>query len=102
MALRRLRRTLRAEELDGGGGRSSDALLVELLEDPARAATLPAVVRRGPAASSRVRWPPAVPRRPSRGRARRPCCGRCGRRPASPSGGGPPRSTRPRGRARRP
>ncbi|QAY70211.1 UrvD/REP family ATP-dependent DNA helicase [Xylanimonas protaetiae] len=54
VALRRLRRALRAEELAGGGGRSSDALLVELLGDPARAATLPSPVRRGPATVARV------------------------------------------------
>lgn len=54
VALRRLRRALRAEELEGGGGRSSDALLVELLADPARATTLPATVRRGPVAVARA------------------------------------------------
>ncbi|MEL7975741.1 PD-(D/E)XK nuclease family protein [Isoptericola sp. F-RaC21] len=54
VALRRLRRALRAEELSGGGGRSSDALLVEVLDDPARAETLPAPVRRGPLAVARV------------------------------------------------
>jgi superfamily I DNA/RNA helicase/RecB family exonuclease len=54
VALRRLRRALRAEELSGGGGRSSDALLVEVLGDPARAETLPAAVRRGPLAVARV------------------------------------------------
>ncbi|GAA4736740.1 ATP-dependent DNA helicase AdnA [Isoptericola chiayiensis] len=54
VSLRRLRRALRAEELSGGGGRSSDALLVEVLGDPARAATLPSPVRRGPLAVSRV------------------------------------------------
>ena len=54
VALRRLRRALRAEELEGGGGRSSDALLVEVLEDPARAATLPPTVRRGPVAVARA------------------------------------------------
>ncbi|MGN8246487.1 ATP-dependent helicase [Cellulomonas soli] len=46
VGLRRVRRALRAEELAGGGGRSSDALLVEALEAPGRAATLPAGVRR--------------------------------------------------------
>ncbi|MFC8193436.1 ATP-dependent helicase [Cellulomonas sp. NPDC057328] len=40
VGLRRVRRALRAEELAGGGGRSSDALLVEALEAPGRAATL--------------------------------------------------------------
>lgn len=54
VALRRLRRALRAEELTGGGGRTSDALLVEVLGDPARAATLPPLVRRGPVAVARV------------------------------------------------
>ncbi|WP_286219349.1 UvrD-helicase domain-containing protein [Paraoerskovia sediminicola] len=46
VALRRTRRALRAEELAGGGGRSSETLLVEALLDPDRAATLPAGVRR--------------------------------------------------------
>ncbi|MFC7880205.1 PD-(D/E)XK nuclease family protein, partial [Isoptericola sp. NPDC057391] len=54
VALRRLRRALRAEELSGGGGRSSDALLVEVLDDAARAKTLPTPVRRGPLAVARV------------------------------------------------
>ncbi|WP_418277684.1 ATP-dependent helicase [Isoptericola jiangsuensis] len=54
VSLRRLRRALRAEELSGGGGRSSDALLVEVLGDPDRAATLPGGVRRGPVAVARV------------------------------------------------
>ncbi|MDQ0426392.1 ATP-dependent helicase [Cellulomonas iranensis] len=40
VGLRRVRRALRAEELAGGGGRSSDALLVEALAEPGRAATL--------------------------------------------------------------
>ncbi|MBD5786919.1 ATP-dependent helicase [Cellulosimicrobium terreum] len=53
VGLRRLRRALRAEELAGGGGRSSDALLVELLEDPDRASTLGAL-RRGPVAVARA------------------------------------------------
>jgi RecB family exonuclease len=48
VGLRRVRRALRAEELAGGGGRASDALLVEMLQDPGRTATLPAAVRRGP------------------------------------------------------
>lgn len=54
VSLRRLRRALRAEELAGGGGRTSDALLVEVLDDPARAATLPPTVRRGPVAVARA------------------------------------------------
>lgn len=45
VGLRRLRRALRAEELAGGGGRASDALLTEALATPGRAATLPAPVR---------------------------------------------------------
>lgn len=48
VGLRRLRRALRAEELEGGGGRTSDALLVEALGDPARVVTLPSDVIRGP------------------------------------------------------
>ncbi|MBD8078237.1 PD-(D/E)XK nuclease family protein [Cellulosimicrobium arenosum] len=54
VGLRRLRRALRGEELAGGGGRSSDALLVDLLQDPDRAATLPAPLRRGPVALARA------------------------------------------------
>jgi superfamily I DNA/RNA helicase/RecB family exonuclease len=50
VGLRRLRRALRAEERAGGGGRASDALLAELVLDPARTATLPGPVR-GPAAA---------------------------------------------------
>lgn len=46
VGLRRLRRTLRAEEVAGGGGRASDDLLVEVLGSPARAALLPSAVRR--------------------------------------------------------
>ncbi|WP_026536128.1 ATP-dependent helicase [Arthrobacter sp. H14] len=38
--LRRIRQSLRREELLGGGGRSSDALLVEALQEPAALATL--------------------------------------------------------------
>jgi superfamily I DNA/RNA helicase/RecB family exonuclease len=38
LALRRLRQVLRAEERLGGGGRPSDALLVEVLADPLRLA----------------------------------------------------------------
>nr|WP_318842772.1 PD-(D/E)XK nuclease family protein [Myceligenerans sp. TRM 65318] len=48
VALRRLRRALRSEELAEGGGRSSDALLVEVLGDPARAGLLPEQVRQAP------------------------------------------------------
>lgn len=48
VGLRRLRRALRGEELGAGGGRSSDALLVELVEDPARTATLRSDVARAP------------------------------------------------------
>ncbi|WP_419704085.1 ATP-dependent helicase [Promicromonospora sp. NFX87] len=54
VALRRLRRALRSEELSAGGGRTSDTLLVEVLADPARAALLPTQVRRGPLAVARV------------------------------------------------
>lgn len=46
VGLRRVRRALRAEELAAGGGRSSDVLLVEALEAPGRAVTLPPTVRR--------------------------------------------------------
>jgi superfamily I DNA/RNA helicase len=46
VGLRRLRRALRAEEVGGGGGRPSDALLVEVLADPSRGAPLPPTVRR--------------------------------------------------------
>ncbi len=45
VGLRRVRRALRAEEVAGGGSRSSDELLVEAVADPAHAATLPATVR---------------------------------------------------------
>lgn len=47
IGLRRLRRALRAEEIAGGGGRASDALIVEVLADPARVESLPVTVRRG-------------------------------------------------------
>lgn len=47
VGLRRLRRALRSEELAGGGRRASDELLVDMLADPARCATLPSAVRRG-------------------------------------------------------
>lgn len=40
LGLRRLRQALRGEERAGGGGRASDALLVEALADPARVASL--------------------------------------------------------------
>jgi len=46
VGVRRLRRALRDEELAGGGGRSSDPLLLEVLADPARGATLPPGPRR--------------------------------------------------------
>ncbi|PFG33860.1 ATP-dependent helicase [Sanguibacter antarcticus] len=48
VGLRRLRRALRGEELAAGGGRSSDTLLVELLADPAHAASLRSDVGRAP------------------------------------------------------
>ena len=38
--IRRLRQALRVEELDGGGGRASDALIVEALAGPERLASL--------------------------------------------------------------
>lgn len=41
LGVRRLRQRLRAEELAAGGGRASDALLVEALLEPARLAALP-------------------------------------------------------------
>ncbi|MFN8075857.1 MAG: ATP-dependent DNA helicase [Kineosporiaceae bacterium] len=41
LGVRRLRQRLRAEELASGGGRASDALLVEALLDPSRLAALP-------------------------------------------------------------
>jgi superfamily I DNA/RNA helicase/RecB family exonuclease len=46
VGLRRLRRTLRAEEVALGGGRASDALLVELVTDPDAVDALPTAVRR--------------------------------------------------------
>ena len=45
VGLRRLRRTLRAEEVAAGGTRTSDELLVEAVAVPARAATVPPAVR---------------------------------------------------------
>ncbi|GHG45270.1 DNA helicase [Flavimobilis marinus] len=54
VALRRLRRAVRTEELAGGGGRSSDALIVEVLEDPAHADQLPGAVRRNVVGLARV------------------------------------------------
>lgn len=54
VGLRRLRRALRAEELVGGGGRASDALIVEALADPARTASLPVNVRWGAQRLARV------------------------------------------------
>lgn len=46
VGLRRLRRTLRAEEVALGGGRASDALLAEVVTDPDRVDALPTAVRR--------------------------------------------------------
>ncbi len=46
VSLRRLRRTLRAEEV-AGGGRPSDELLVEVLAAPSAASVLPPALRRG-------------------------------------------------------
>lgn len=45
VGLRRLRRVLRRDELESGGGRSSDELLAELLVEPARAALMGSVAR---------------------------------------------------------
>ncbi len=45
VGLRRLRRVLRQDELSGGGGRTSDELLAELLQEPARAHLLGPVAR---------------------------------------------------------
>lgn len=45
VALRRLRRVLRQEELAAGGGRSSDELLAALLASPERAAAMGSVAR---------------------------------------------------------
>ena len=46
VGLRRLRRALRSAELAEGGGRTSDALLLEAVDEPARAGGLPLPVRR--------------------------------------------------------
>lgn len=54
VGLRRVRRALRAEELASGGGRTSDTLLVEALEDVGRVATLPASVARNVARLAEV------------------------------------------------
>ncbi|MBI9114189.1 ATP-dependent helicase [Sanguibacter suaedae] len=54
VALRRLRRALRTEELAAGGTRTSDDLLVEVVEDTARSATLPHDVARAPGRVARV------------------------------------------------
>ncbi|WP_245528862.1 UrvD/REP family ATP-dependent DNA helicase [Beutenbergia cavernae] len=54
VALRVLRRELRREEIAGGGERASDELLVELLDDPSRAATLPPRLRRACARLART------------------------------------------------
>lgn len=54
VGLRRLRRALRSEELVAGGGRTSDALLVEVLGDPARTELLPESVRQAPGRVARV------------------------------------------------
>lgn len=48
VALRRLRRALRGAELTAGGGRSSDALLVELINDPEQVDQLSSDVARAP------------------------------------------------------
>ena len=91
VGLRRVRRALRAHELAEGGGRTSDALLVEALAvattealPPSAArpvARLARVLAAGRAAAARRRVP-----------MRRPCCGRCGTPPSRPSRGAGPRS----------
>ena len=48
VALRRLRRALRGAELTAGGGRSSDTLLVELINDPEQVEQLPSDIARAP------------------------------------------------------
>lgn len=45
IAIRKIRRALRKEELSSGGSRSSDELLVEAVADPALCASLPAVAQ---------------------------------------------------------
>jgi len=54
VGLRRVRRALRAAELAAGGARTSDALLVEVLGDPARSTGLPASLARPVAHLARV------------------------------------------------
>lgn len=54
VGLRRLRRALRTDELSAGGGRSSDALLVELIANPAQVELLPSDVARAPRRITRV------------------------------------------------
>ena len=89
--LRRLRQSLRREELLGGGGRTSDVLLVEALLEPGalatpghRGALRPPDCPDDPApAGTRPRPPAATPRR---------CSGRSGIPPASPPAGPRPPS----------
>ncbi|SDC37171.1 Superfamily I DNA or RNA helicase [Sanguibacter gelidistatuariae] len=54
VGLRRLRRALRTDELSAGGGRSSDALLVEMIANPAQVELLPSDVARAPRRITRV------------------------------------------------
>ncbi|MCL2594920.1 MAG: PD-(D/E)XK nuclease family protein [Promicromonosporaceae bacterium] len=54
VGLRRLRRSLRAEELNSGGGRSSETLLAEVLAAPEYSAMLAEPVRRAPHAVAKV------------------------------------------------
>ena len=98
VALRRLRRALRAEERAGGGGRASGDLLVEAVLGLDRVATLPSQVSLPARRVARVlaagrRPPPArsartAPRSSPRASTPRPCCGRSGTRPGWPSPGG--------------
>lgn len=46
VGIRRLRRALRADEVAGGGSRTSDELFVEAVADPGYTATLPSALRR--------------------------------------------------------
>jgi superfamily I DNA/RNA helicase/RecB family exonuclease len=54
VGMRRLRRCLRAVELAAGGGRSSDALLIEVLADQAALDAIPPPARRAPEALTRI------------------------------------------------
>jgi superfamily I DNA/RNA helicase/RecB family exonuclease len=54
VGMRRLRRALRALELAHGGGRNSDALVVEILTEPEGPRSVPRHLRQAPTAVSRV------------------------------------------------